>query len=651
VTGEQRFGSRLKGSQMAKTSILIVEDESIVALDIENSLSSSGYSIVGKTDRGEDAVKLAKELRPDLVLMDIGLRGELDGIEAAIQIRRKYDLPIIFLTAFTTPTILERARKAEPFGYVVKPFDERELNINIEMAIYKHTTERKLRASENKFRGVIENSSDAIALTDEFGCLIEWNRAAEQITGLMRSEVLGLPQWEVVFRMLPEHQKTIAFKEMLKEQWRAVVASGYESGLDRLAEIEIETQSGEQRVIQSNGFVIESGLGKQAGTIMRDITERKKMEDNLREILHREQLLGDIVRQTSLMIGVFGLDGKRMMVNDATLQQTGYTEMELLDPEKDIDLTPPELQGNESARLNELRQTKNAIRYQTEVLRKDGSRFPVDATIRPHFNSAGDIDSFFILASDITIRKEFEIEREKLVSELQKKNTELEQFTYTVSHDLKAPLITIRGFLGFLERDIQAGHTERIRSDISRIADATDKMQQLIYQLLDLSRVGRITNPAMDVPFDVIVNDAINIVAGQIAERGAHVNISPNLPIIHGDKVRLTQVMQNLIENAIKFMGEQPEPRIDIGLDGMEDGKPVFYVRDNGVGIPSEHHERIFGLFNKLNGNSDGTGIGLALVKRIIEVHGGKIWVQSEAGKGATFYFSLARSDEKGWDK
>jgi signal transduction histidine kinase len=124
------------------------------------------------------------------------------------------------------------------------------------------------------------------------------------------------------------------------------------------------------------------------------------------------------------------------------------------------------------------------------------------------------------------------------------------------------------------------------------------------------------------------------------------VNISPNLPIIHGDQVRLTQVLQNLIENAIKFMGDQPEPRIDIGLDGMEDGKPVFYVRDNGVGIPPEHHERIFGLFNKLNGNSDGTGIGLALVKRIIEVHGGRIWVQSEAGAGATFLFTLLSSRE-----
>jgi signal transduction histidine kinase len=190
---------------------------------------------------------------------------------------------------------------------------------------------------------------------------------------------------------------------------------------------------------------------------------------------------------------------------------------------------------------------------------------------------------------------------------------------------------------GTIMRDV----TERKKNDISRIADAAEKMQQLICHLLDLSRVGRIMDPSRDVPFDVIVNDVVNTVAGQIEIRGARVSVSPELPIIHGDRVRLTQVMQNLIENAINSMGDQPEPQIEIGMGEMEDGKPIFYVRDNGVGSPPEHQERIFGLFNKLSGNSDGTGIGLALVKRIIEVHGCRIWVQSEAGKGTTFLFTL----------
>lgn len=626
---------------MTNARILIVEDERIVALDIDNSLSNLGYIIVGTTDRGEDAVMLAEKLDPDLILMDIGLRGDLDGIEAAIQIRQRYDLPVIFLTALTTPTILERAQQAEPFGYIVKPFDERELISNIEMAVYKHKMEKKLRNSENKFRRVIENSSDGIALMDEHGCLIEWNRAAEQITGLRSKDVIGLLQWDVLFRILPEQRRTNAFRETLEEQWYAVVKSGYDSRLEQMTEIIIQDQLGNHKVIEANGFVIDSGIGRLVGTIMRDITERKKMEDALMDTLHREQLLGDIVRQTSLMIGVFGLDGKRIMVNNATLLQTGYQEVELLDPEGVINLTPPELRNFESAKLDELRQTKKAIHYQTQVLRKDGSRFPVATTIHPYLDSAGEIESIFILAQDITENKKYEDERERLFIELQKKNSELEQFTYTVSHDLKAPLITMRGFLGFLENDLAVGNMERVQKDISRIGDATEKMQQLIIGLLDLSRVGRIINPSQNIPFEELARDAVDIVAGQLAMKGVQVKIVQDLPTIHGDRLRLTQAVQNLIENAIKFMGDQPEPQIDIGLKSIQDGMPEFYIRDNGIGISPKHHERIFGLFNKLDTNSNGTGIGLALVKRIVEVHGGRIWVESEVGNGSTFLFTL----------
>ena len=124
-------------------------------------------------------------------------------------------------------------------------------------------------------------------------------------------------------------------------------------------------------------------------------------------------------------------------------------------------------------------------------------------------------------------------------------------------------------------------------------------------------------------------------------ENGIAVHVDDNMPMVFGDRPRLLEVVQNLVDNAAKFMGSQPEPRIDIGWNKDEDGKPIFYVRDNGMGISPEHHERIFGLFNKLDIKADGTGIGLALVKRIVEVHGGRIWVRSEAGRGATFYFTL----------
>lgn len=238
------------------------------------------------------------------------------------------------------------------------------------------------------------------------------------------------------------------------------------------------------------------------------------------------------------------------------------------------------------------------------------------------------------LQADLAIRQE-------LISELEAKNAELERFTYTVSHDLKSPLFTIRGFLGYLEQDALSGNRERMKSDIQRITDATDRMHRLLNELLELSRVGRLKNEPEYIPFAELVMEAVALVQGRIMEHGVAVHIDSNMPIVYGDRPRLLEVMQNLVDNAAKFMGDQPDPRIEIGWDGEENGRLVFHVRDNGIGIPPEHHERIFGLFNKLDVKADGTGIGLALVKRIVEVHGGRIRVESEAGKGSKFLFTL----------
>ncbi len=237
-------------------------------------------------------------------------------------------------------------------------------------------------------------------------------------------------------------------------------------------------------------------------------------------------------------------------------------------------------------------------------------------------------------------------ERKNLIAELESKNAELERFTYTVSHDLKSPLFTIRGFLGYLEQDALAGKHDRVKSDMQRITDATEKMQLLLNDLLELSRIGRLKNESVAVPFETLAREAVELVQGRLVEHGVSVRIAEHLPVVLGDRQRLLEVLQNLIDNAAKFMGPQKAPRIEIGRIGDEFGNPVLYVRDNGIGILPEHYDRVFGLFNKLDGKSDGTGIGLALVKRIIEVHGGRIWVQSEVGSGSTFYFTLPASLE-----
>ena len=242
---------------------------------------------------------------------------------------------------------------------------------------------------------------------------------------------------------------------------------------------------------------------------------------------------------------------------------------------------------------------------------------------------------------DITERKKVEAEREALIRELEAKNAELERFAYTVSHDLKSPLITIRGFLSFVEQDAEAGNLERVRADLGRIRDAVDKMQRLLSELLELSRIGRVVNPPQTIAFATLAQEALALVAGRLRQRGVGVAVAEGLPTVWGDRARLVEVLQNLVDNAAKFMGDQKHPRVEIGMREQA-GERVFFVRDNGIGIDPRFRERVFGLFEKLDPDSEGSGVGLALIKRIVDQHHGRVWVESEGkGKGTTVCFTL----------
>lgn len=239
------------------------------------------------------------------------------------------------------------------------------------------------------------------------------------------------------------------------------------------------------------------------------------------------------------------------------------------------------------------------------------------------------------------------VAREELESQkqiLSAKNAELERFTYTVSHDLRSPLITIKGFAGMIAKDLAKEKYTRVGTDLRRIENAADKMAELLEGLLELSRIGRVVNAVETIAMTELANQVVELLHEELRAKKIRVTVAEHMPAALGDKTRIREVLQNLIENAAKFI-ERPDGEIRIGY--QDEGQEIIYfVQDNGPGIDPQYHEKIFGLFDKLHHDGEGSGIGLALVKRIVEYHGGRIWVQSDLGAGATFFFTLRDTKE-----
>lgn len=234
------------------------------------------------------------------------------------------------------------------------------------------------------------------------------------------------------------------------------------------------------------------------------------------------------------------------------------------------------------------------------------------------------------------------------VAELESKNTELERFTYTVSHDLKSPLVTIKGFVGMAQKDAAAGNQARLERDFATIQRATDTMAALLDDVLELSRVGRVVGDRQCVKFRNLADEAVALLAGRLAESGAQVTLGRLDTWVEVDTRRIVEVLQNLIENGIKF-SPGGVPHIEVGSRpaSRDDPHPVFFVADQGLGIDAAYHSKVFDIFERLDVDIPGTGIGLAIVRRIVEMHHGKIWVESEGrGHGSTFCFTLPPCDD-----
>lgn len=331
--------------------------------------------------------------------------------------------------------------------------------------------------------------------------------------------------------------------------------------------------------------------------------------------------------------------GRITFANPATARLLGYSTPEEIVGRHVLDFAPPELREQYAPRATGADTGSSGL----VVVRNDGKRVDLDV-VAMNINRPGEPDApitRLVIGRDVTERRRSEAEREALIRALEAKNAELERFTYTASHDLRSPLVTIGSYLSHVEEAAGRGDLEGLRDDVERIRRAAVKMDRLLKDLLELSRIGHVLGPSERVSVEELAEEARDLVSGRLAGRGVEVAILPGLPAVQGDRLRLLEVFQNLLDNAAKFMGDQKQPRVEVG--SRRDGEEVvIFVRDNGIGIDAQHRERVFGLFDKLDPKGEGTGVGLALVKRIVELHGGRIWVESPGRLlGSTFCLTL----------
>jgi PAS domain S-box-containing protein len=382
-----------------------------------------------------------------------------------------------------------------------------------------------------------------------------------------------------------------------------------------------------------------NGAPSRVISINSDITSRKKNEKKIQDITERFRESQRLARMGDWSF-------------DLATGQILWSDMVFELFERDKALGPPTFDENMKyftfqsvkrlqAAIERVQKTGNEVSLDLEV-RLPGNRTTYQNSILTAVEDKdGNVVGLKGIVQDVTRRKRAERERERMIADLEDANKELERFTYTVSHDLRSPLITILGFVDQLEQEARNDQYDLLHDDIDRITNSAIRMQRLLDELLELSRVGRIDEEQEKLSLTQIVSEAVEICSGRLNNGNIEVNIDENMPDIMGNRSRILRVMQNLIDNAAKYMGDQPQPHIEVFKE-VRAGQPVLCVRDNGIGIATADQEAVFGLFDQLAPDAEGTGLGLALVQRIVNAHGGRIWVESEGlGCGSSFYLIL----------
>ena len=654
----------------SKIRILIVEDENIVAIDLKRTLVNLNYEVSDIVRSGEKAIERALEISPDLILMDIMLEGELTGIDAAREIMRKKDIPVIYLTAYADQSTLSEAKTTQPFGYILKPFDEKNLVSTIEMALYKHNLDKRLKESEERYRKLVEKSPVAIGILSEHH-IVYANPFAVRLFGADSEEDL---KSKYIFDFL--HKDHI---RLVKEGMQKIFREGQvlEGRREKLKTID-------GRIIDVEFTAIPMFYQDKpaAQVVIRDITEINKREKIQQATLKILQAANSTTSLKDLYRVFHEILTEYIDVNN--IYFAFYDEV------KEV-LSFPYFVDQIEAPLIE-RKFKNGL---TEYLINTGRvlflnqddidnlvtsgrvdtgcpsvKSWIGIPLQVHDNKLGAIvikeyfkenqygetekeflNSIIFPVSRAIEKKQIEEERNEYTETLQRLNETKDKFLSLISHDLKSPFNSLLGYTEILKNELDDLSSEEKGIFIGSIYESTRHIYNLLNDLLEFSKfyLGLVKNEPVEFNIKKMVDDVFNLLAVQAKQKNIKLenNIDDGYTVL-AEEDMINSVLRNLVTNGIKFTNKGGTIEIS-----AETGRKDLYVSvsDTGMGMDRTTLDSLFDIISKKSkpgtNEEEGTGLGLILTKEFVEKNGGKISVRSEPGKGTTFTFNLPFVQEK----
>lgn len=614
-----------------KAIILVVDDRPANILVLENLLANKDRIIVSATN-GKDALKVTLNRDIDLIILDVQM-PDMDGFEVAQILqsnKRTKDIPIIFASAERKEhKFMMKGYEEGAIDYLFKPLDPEIAKAKVAVLLKVQLQKKELIEKNNSLHKsalLINNSADIIGIIDAPTLKIEEiNNAFTEILGYSKEETQGT---SLTFFLGPEDRTFIQglsknAKERLSFETRIYCKDRSLKWLHWKV------------VLKDRKWFVNA----------RDITDAKEVE-KIRDYL------ATVVKQSNDAIYIHDNEGSIISWNDGAEKIYGYTEKEALKM-KIWNIIPEYMQPEIERIVNDILQGKKIQSLQTKRITKHGKIVDVLLSASVIIDTANEHKSIAITERDITLQKKADeqirhlnIELQNNVVQLEMSNKELESFSYSISHDLKAPLRALIGYSKILEEDYSPEFDDEGKKFLNRISENGSKMNIMVDNLLEFARLGRREIAKEDVDMDALAKKSLNEINSSVKNH-AKINLYDLIPA-KGDYALLSHVWNNLISNAVKYSSKKENPIIDIGSNAEED-RIIYYVKDNGTGFNMAYANKLFGVFQRLHTiqEFDGIGIGLAIVQRIITKHGGKVWAEGIPDQGATFYFSLEKGTEK----